>query len=132
MNGHLRPHLSAAKPKVMAPIERNIRTKVIPQVISALVFPNSFDSAVTVKETVKKSNASLYHHCALVIRFIWCRAGCGINYQVQPANAIRKNCHCLQLNDLRVVNGFGGTWPGGLRVVTLVAIYLPTLIFAIL
>lgn len=59
MKGHLRPHLSAAKPKVMAPTDRNIKTNVIPHVISAFDLPKSFASAVTVKETVKKSNASL-------------------------------------------------------------------------
>lgn len=59
MNGHFRPHLSAARPKVIAPTDRNISTNVMPHVMSALDLPKSFARAVTVSETVKKSNASL-------------------------------------------------------------------------
>lgn len=62
MNGHLRPHLSAAIPKMTAPTDRNISTSVIPHVISDVGRSNCFESCVTVRETVKKSKASL-HEC---------------------------------------------------------------------
>lgn len=42
----------------MEPTDRNINTKVIPHVMSVFVRPKSFARSDTVKETVKKSNAS--------------------------------------------------------------------------
>jgi hypothetical protein len=56
--GHFLPYLSAAIPKRIDPTERNISTRVIPQVISALVLPKSAAKSLTVKLTVKKSKAS--------------------------------------------------------------------------
>lgn len=60
-NGHFLPYLSAAMPKIMEPTERNMSTRVIPQVMSALVLLKSLASSETVRETVKKSNASHDH-----------------------------------------------------------------------
>jgi len=57
---------------VMAPTDLNMRTRVIPQVISLLAFPNVLARFETVKETVKKSNAS----------------------HVQAKNAMAKKVHC--------------------------------------
>lgn len=54
---HFLPYKSAATPKSVEPIDRNISTKVIPQVISAVVLPNVSDRSVTVRETLKKSTA---------------------------------------------------------------------------
>lgn len=54
-NGHLRPYLSAAIPKMMAPTDRNISTRVIPHVISVFDRSNVSARLVTVNETVKKS-----------------------------------------------------------------------------
>lgn len=58
IKGHLRPYRSAAIPKMTDPTDRNMRTRVIPQVISVLVLPNVSARSSTVNETVKKSNAS--------------------------------------------------------------------------
>lgn len=44
MNGHLRPYRSAAIPKRIEPTDRNISTRVIPQVISVLVLLVSVSS----------------------------------------------------------------------------------------
>jgi len=55
---HLRPYLSAAKPKMMDPTDLNIKTNVIPQDISVLVFSKVLARSDKVKLTVKKSNAS--------------------------------------------------------------------------
>jgi hypothetical protein len=54
-NGHLRPYLSAARPKPIAPIERSISTSVRPHVMSLMLLSNSAASCVVVKLTVKKS-----------------------------------------------------------------------------
>lgn len=59
MKGHLRPNRSDQTPKMMAPTDRNMSTRVIPQVISELSLLNSLASGVTVKLTVKKSKASI-------------------------------------------------------------------------
>jgi len=60
MNGHFLPHLSAARPKVMAPTLRSISTSVMPHVMSFFERSNWAASEETVRETVKKSNASLW------------------------------------------------------------------------
>lgn len=57
-NGHLRPYRSEAIPKATAPTERNMRTRVMPHVMSVFVLPNCSARFSTVSETVKKSNAS--------------------------------------------------------------------------
>lgn len=58
MNGHLRPHRSEAIPKVIAPTDRSISTRVIPHVMSVTDLSNDFASSEVVRETVKKSNES--------------------------------------------------------------------------
>jgi type II secretory pathway component PulJ len=110
MNGHFLPHLSAAKPKPIAPTERNMSTSVIPHVMSFFERSNSLASAETVSETVKKSNESIVH----------------------AQKATRKKRHCCQVSRRNVENGFGGRLPGGRREVKRVAMYLPTLVRAIL
>ena len=123
MKGHLRPYLSAAipmhsvrlcyikliaegLPNITLPTDRNIRTKVMPQVIWELDFPNCLANCETVSETVKKSNASQDH----------------------PKKPTRKNIHCWKLSKARSLNGLGALFMGGLSVGIRVAIYLPTLI----
>lgn len=59
MNGHFLPHLSAARPKVTEPTLRIINTSVMPHVMSFFARPNWVASEETVRETAKKSNASL-------------------------------------------------------------------------
>jgi hypothetical protein len=56
--GHFLPYLSAANPKIIAPTDRNISTRVIPQVISVFETSNCVAKSETVKLTVKKSKAS--------------------------------------------------------------------------
>lgn len=62
MNGHLRPYRSLAIPNAMDPTDRNMRTRVMPHVISVAVLPNSLARSLTVRETVKKSKASHVYH----------------------------------------------------------------------
>ena len=100
---HFRPYLSAARPKVIAPTDRSMRTSVIPQVMSALVFLKVVASGVTTRDTVKKSNAS----------------------QVHAKKATRKNIHCCKLSRANVLNGFAILRIGGFRLVIRVAAYLP-------
>lgn len=57
-NGHFLPYLSAAIPKMIEPTDRNISTSVIPHVISVFETLKSVAKSLTVKLTVKKSNAS--------------------------------------------------------------------------
>lgn len=57
-NGHLRPYLSAAIPKRIEPTDRNISTRVIPQVMSVMFLPKVSANSAVVSETVKKSKAS--------------------------------------------------------------------------
>jgi hypothetical protein len=57
-NDHLRFQRSDAIPKIMAPTDLNIRTSVIPQLISGIVLLNVLATSVVVNESVKKSNAS--------------------------------------------------------------------------
>lgn len=87
----------------MAPIDLNIRTNVIPQVISAFVFPKVSARLLTVKETVKKSKAS----------------------QVQAIKATRKKSHCCVLRRRNVLNGFGIGLIGGRNDENRVEMYLP-------
>jgi hypothetical protein len=47
----------------MEPMDRNMRTSVIPHVMSVLVLPNVLLRLVTERETEKKSNAS--HVCGI-------------------------------------------------------------------
>lgn len=47
--------IHTAIPNMMAPTDRNIRTRVIPHVISVGLLLSAFASCVTVRETVKKS-----------------------------------------------------------------------------
>ena len=42
----------------MEPTERNMRTRVMPHVMSVFVLPNCSAKSLTVRETVKKSKAS--------------------------------------------------------------------------
>ena len=58
MKGHFRPYRSAAIPNRTAPTDRNMRTSVMPQVMSVVDLPNVLDKPLTVRETVKKSKAS--------------------------------------------------------------------------
>jgi hypothetical protein len=58
MNGYFRPYLSPRRPKIIAPTERSINVSVMPHVTSEGSFPNVSAMGVTVRETVKKSNAS--------------------------------------------------------------------------
>lgn len=58
MNGHLRPYRSDAIPKIIDPTDRNISTRVMPQVMSGTDLSKVLDRLVTVNETVKKSKAS--------------------------------------------------------------------------
>ena len=58
MKGHFRPYLSAASPKIIEPTDLNMRTNVIPHVMSVVVLSNSSARSETVRLTVKKSNAS--------------------------------------------------------------------------
>jgi len=60
---HFLPYLSAARPKVIAPTDRSMRTKVIPHVIWAFVLPNCSARSPTTNETVKKSKASHLSTC---------------------------------------------------------------------
>lgn len=53
--GHFRPYRSLAIPKVMDPTDRNMRTRVIPHVISFLDLPKVSARSVTVNDTLKKS-----------------------------------------------------------------------------
>ena len=57
-NGHFRPYRSAARPKMIEPTERNIRTNVIPHDICTLVLSKVSARSDKVKLTVKKSKAS--------------------------------------------------------------------------
>jgi hypothetical protein len=83
----------------------NINTRVIPQVMSVLLLLNVSARSPTVNDTVKKSNAS----------------------QVHAMKATRKNIHCWKLNIISSLMGLGALAIGGLRVVSLVAAYLPGL-----
>lgn len=56
--GHLRPQRSDAIPNVMAPTDRSMSTRVIPQVISEMDLSNVSANPEAVNETVKKSKAS--------------------------------------------------------------------------
>lgn len=103
-----RPHRSAARPKMMDPTDRSMSTNVIPHVMSLVVFPNSSAKSSTVKETVKKSNAS----------------------HDQAKNATRKNIHCCVLSSIRSLKGFGALFMGGFKVDTRVARYRPALMFS--
>jgi hypothetical protein len=55
----LRPYRSAAIPNVTAPTERNISTSVMPHVMSVLERSKASAKSVTVKDTVKKSCATI-------------------------------------------------------------------------
>lgn len=96
MNGHLRPYRSAANPKMILPTDRNMSTRVIPQVISAFVLPNVSARFSTVSETVKKSKAS----------------------HDQAKKATRKNIHCCRLSIRRSVMGLETLSCAGLSVVS--------------
>jgi hypothetical protein len=106
MNGHFLPYRSAAKPKMILPTDRSIKTRVIPHVMSAFVLSNDSANSVTVSETVKKSNASHDH----------------------AKKATRKKSHCWRLSMRRSVNGFGTLSCAGFSVVMRVAAYLPAVI----
>lgn len=93
-------------PKIVEPTERNISTRVIPHVISVLVFPKSSARSVTVRETVKKSNAS----------------------HDQAKKATRKKSHCCLFSMRSRAKGLGALAIGGFKVVNLVAAYLPIVI----
>ena len=101
---HLRPYRSAAIPKMVDPTERNISTRVIPQVICVVDLSNCFARSLTVRDTVKKSKAS----------------------HVQAKKATRKNNHCWVFSWASNLNGLGALFMGGLRVDRRVAKYLPT------
>ena len=58
MNGHFRPYRSLAIPNKILPTDRNMSTRVMPHVMSVLDLSNVLLRLVTVRETVKKSNAS--------------------------------------------------------------------------
>lgn len=92
--GHFRPYLSDASPKVIAPTDLNIRTSVIPHVMSFFVLSNCSARLLTVKLTVKKSKAS----------------------QVHAMNAHEKNSHCLRLRERRSVIGLSSLSMGGFKV----------------
>lgn len=81
MNGHRRPYRSLAIPNRMDPTDRNMRTSVMPHVMSVAVLPNSFDRSETVRETVKKSKAS--HVCPFLSALTWPKACMG-NFQLSP------------------------------------------------
>jgi hypothetical protein len=70
-NGHFLPYLSAAIPKMMDPTDLSISTNVIPQVISVFETLNCVAKSPTVKETVKKSNASHDWCVSAQIRKSW-------------------------------------------------------------
>jgi len=94
MKGHFLPYRSAARPKMILPTLRSMRTNVIPQVISALVLPKVSARFSTVSETVKKSNAS----------------------QVQATKATRKKSHCWRFSIRRSAMGLATLSWAGLRV----------------
>ncbi len=84
---------------MVEPTLLNIKTSVIPQVMSVLLLSKVSAKSSTVKETVKKSKAS----------------------QVQAKNATRKNIHCWKLSMRSNVNGLGALAMGGFNVVRRVA-----------
>jgi hypothetical protein len=93
-NGHFRPYRSAAIPKVIAPTDRSMSTRVMPHVISFLLTSNVSARFSTVKETVKKSKAS----------------------HDQAKKETRKNNHCCLLSGLRRLKGFATLSKVGMRV----------------
>src|SRR5271156_1491055 len=103
IKGHLRPYRSAAIPKIVEPTDLNISTRVMPQVIWVLVFLNVWARSVTVRETVKKSNAS----------------------QDQAKKATAKKSHCWRFSKARRRNGLATFSMGGFSVVIRVAAYRP-------
>lgn len=118
-------------PKIMAPTERSISTRVMPNVISFVDRSNVFSSPLIVNETVKKSNASLCHsdkrNCARVhARSI--DHHMPATYHVQPKKATKKKSHCCVFNRAKVLKGFGNGAKGGLSVGMRVLTYSPTLI----
>lgn len=58
MKGHFLPYRSAAIPNRTEPTDRNMRTSVMPQVMSVVDLSKVLDRPLTVRETVKKSKAS--------------------------------------------------------------------------
>ena len=91
----------------MDPTDLNISTRVIPQVISVLLFLNVLARSVTVRETVKKSKASHVH----------------------AKKATAKKSHCWPLSWRRRRIGLGAFVMGGLRVVKRVPKYRAGLIW---
>lgn len=66
-NGHLRPYLSDAMPNSTAPTDRNMSTRVMPQVMSVLERSNSLARDEMVRETVKKSRESQVWMCKSLV-----------------------------------------------------------------
>lgn len=58
MKGHFLPYLSAAIPKRILPTDRNMSTRVMPQVMSATDLSKVTAKELAVRDTVKKSKAS--------------------------------------------------------------------------
>ncbi len=105
---------------MIAPTERSISTRVIPHVMSALVFPKVSAKSPTTSDTVKKSKASHLSMCQPQNKRLFQKVT-----NVHAKNATRKNSHCCKLSNARVLNGLGIGRSGGLRDEIRVALYRP-------
>ncbi len=102
---------------MMEPTDRNIRTRVIPQVIWVVVLPKVSARSDTVSETVKKSKASQVY-CLLAYA-----QDIDMFFLTQAINPTKKKSHCLPLSIASRLKGLGALFIGGLRVVIRVAAY---------
>lgn len=105
----------------MAPILRSISTSVIPHVMSLFDLSNVLAIGVTVKETVKKSNASL----TIKLSNQSTTHLIGLTHHVQAKKESRKKFHWRPLTDFSMAMKLGGFICGGFSEVMRVAAYWP-------